>query len=594
MSDSETDIDNDLSLLGKLEVMHVTPFQPAHDESIDRVHGRIKQLEQAISALEAFGDDKQKAIDTNNIVDYSTLKQGEIQLMEKVLETESKRRQLENFSKQQINALEWYKKWGYITQESLEELAQYGVFIKLYEVNDKVLKGIQDRQDIFIIQKINNVSMIALVSENADVQLEFTRIYLPNISNDNLDYRISGTFSEIDTCERILRALRPQKKVLQAALDERNRRFNVRNVQYSGISIDKTVRYWKGFIPEPSANKFMLEAKKHQWGYIIEDPAPDEIGEVPTQIISPRWVERIRPVMNFMGLVPGYKELDVSKVFMLFFTFFTGILVGDAGYGLIFLLLTFLFHRKQKFTKKITFELFYTLSASILFWGILTGTYFGAEFIAQIPFFSKLTINKLASFGGDNIFIQKLMFIIGAVHLTIAHLQLAWRYHNKVKALAQLGWILVVWGLYYVVNKMVLSIPIPEFATWLFIGGALLITLFSNPGSNFFKGVLSSIGNLPLSIINGFSDIISYIRLYAVGLSTVLMASSFNQMALGNGVSTVAAAIVAVLILVLGHGLNMILAAMSVLVHGVRLNMLEYGGHANVEFSGNEYKPFKI
>ncbi len=141
---------------------------------------------------------------------------------------------------------------------------------------------------------------------------------------------------------------------------------------------------------------------------------------------------------------------------------------------------------------------------------------------------------------------------------------------------------------------MVLGIEAPEFMLWLFVGGALLVALFSNPGKSFFKGVLSSLGNLPLSIINGFSDIISYIRLYAVALSTVLMASSFNEMAIGEGITTVASAVGAIVILILGHSLNMILAGMAVIVHGVRLNMLEYSGHADVEYSGTEYNPFKI
>ena len=191
-------------------------------------------------------------------------------------------------------------------------------------------------------------------------------------------------------------------------------------------------------------------------------------------------------------------------------------------------------------------------------------------------------------------FVQKFMFLVGAIHLTIAHLQLAWKYNNSVKAIAQLGWIAIIWGLFLIVNQMVLRVPAPAIMAWLFGVGALLVGLFSNPRAGFFRGMLSSLGSLPLSIINGFSDIISYVRLYAVGLSTVLMASSFNQMAIGDGITTVFAGIGAVVVLILGHGLNMILAAMAVLVHGVRLNMLEYAGHANVEFSGNTYNPFKI
>ena len=192
--------------------------------------------------------------------------------------------------------------------------------------------------------------------------------------------------------------------------------------------------------------------------------------------------------MNFMGLVPGYKEIDVSKIFMLFFVFFTGILVGDAGYGLIFLLATLFIHSRRKFKRKIEFELIYTLSTSIMLWGVLTGTYFGSHVIAEIPFLSRLRINALASFGGNSIVTQQVMFIIGAVHMSIGHLQLGWKYSNNVRALSQLGWVAITWGLYLIVCQMVLGIPAPGIMLWLFIGGAVLIALFSNPGESFFEG----------------------------------------------------------------------------------------------------------
>ena len=354
------------------------------------------------------------------------------------------------------------------------------------------------------------------------------------------------------------------------------------------------VIYCKGFIPEQSVEELVSIAEQNSWGYTINEPDQEEIDEVPTHFQSSKWAQKIRPVMNFMGLVPGYKELDVSNVFMIFFTFFTGVLVGDAGYGLVFLIITLLVHSKKKFAPIIEFKLIYTLSVSIMVWGIITGTYFGSQAIAEISFLSQLRIDKMASFGGDNIFIQRIMFGIGAIHLTIGHLQTAWKYNNSVKAIAQLGWVAIIWGLFLVVNQMVLDITAPAIMPWLFIGGINLVVLFSNPGTNLLKGIISSIGNLPLSIINGFSDIISYIRLYAVGLSTVLMATSFNHMAIGDGITTIVSGVGATLILVLGHGLNMVLAGMAVIVHGVRLNMLEYAGHASVEFSGIEYNPFKL
>nr|WP_320119482.1 hypothetical protein [uncultured Marinifilum sp.] len=594
MPESAVDVDADLRVLGELGVMHVTPFQPAKDESIERVDARIKQLEKAITILDSYDEEKDLNSDFTEIGDYSKQERGEILLMEKVLDAENNRIQLENTKLNLTNDLEWYGNWGKILLKDIKDLNEKDVWIKLYLINDKELKQVSEREDIQVVGRYNDLNQVVLITEDADDKLEYQEIYLPLSEFSNAKISIDDTEKQLEENKNILLQLHAQKNVLIDALDERKRRLDVRNIQYGGIAIDNQVRCWKGFIPEDGVDEFVGVAEKYSWGYVIEEPTPEEIDDVPTLVRTSRWAERIRPVMNFMGLVPGYKELDVSKVFMIFFTFFSGILVGDAGYGLVFLLITFLVHRQQKFAKKVEYSLFYTLSVSIMLWGALTGTYFGSEAIAELPILRSLRIEQLASFGGDSLMIQKLMFLIGAIHLTVGHLQVAWRYNNSVKAIAQLGWVSVIWGLYLVVNQMVLGIPAPGIMIWLFVAGALLIALFSNPGTSLVKGILSSLANLPLSIINGFSDIISYIRLYAVGLSTVLMATSFNEMAIGDGVTTLASGLGAVAVLILGHGLNMILAIMAVLVHGVRLNMLEYAGHASVEFSGNEYTPFKL
>ena len=595
MPDSANDIDAELTALGELGVLHITPLQPAKHESIERVAARIKQLKKAIKVLNQFDDEQYSSPIDDEIPDYSKIERGAVFLMEKVLDAESHQQELEDVKLKSTNDIKWFENWGNITLKDVNDLNAKGIWIKTYLLGDKELKQVADRNDIQVIGKLSELNQVILLTKDADERLlDMEELPFPQQELENAKELLAATNKELEDNKKFLLQLREQKAVLEDGLKERLRRFDVRNIQFEGLAIDKHVRFWKGFIPIEYVDKFIETAEERQWGYVIEDPLPEEMEEVPTLVRTPKWAQRIQPVMDFMGLIPGYEELDVSRVFMVFFTFFTGILVGDAGYGLIFLLITILAHRKKKFAKQIEFGLIYTLSVSIMFWGILTGTYFGSETIAELPILSNLKIEALASFGGDNLIVQKVMFLIGAVHLTVGHLQVAWKFNNSVRAIAQFGWIAIIWGLYLIVNQMVLGIEAPALMVWLFIGGALLVALFSKPGPNLFKGILSSIGNLPLSIINGFSDIISYIRLYAVGLSTVLMAASFNQMAIGDGITTVVSGVGAVLVLILGHGLNMILAAMAVLVHGVRLNMLEYAGHAEVEFAGNEYKPFNL
>jgi Archaeal/vacuolar-type H+-ATPase subunit I len=592
LPNSETEIKANLAILGELGMVHITPFQLPKDGSIDEVDSRVKQLKKAIQILDQYKSKENDPIVNTDRIDKLT--KDENSLLEKVLSTEKEYQNLIQEKKHLNENLHWFKDWGNIALDDFKLLQQKKVFIRLYLANDKDLKAISKQDQFSIVGKLNELHQIVFVTENKDQKLNLTEVKLPEYGKNEVVDLINQNDAILKQCQNLLTALSLHQGVLVKALAVESKSLDLKKVEFSGQKLDNQIVYWKGYMPEESVENLIRVAEENSWGYVIQDPNEDETDEVPTLFKTAKWAEKIKPVMNFMGLVPGYKELDVSKIFMIFFTFFTGILVGDAGYGLVFLLITFLVHRKKKFASSIEFQLMYTLSAAIMIWGILTGTYFGSEAIAEISILNQLRIEKLASFGGDSIFIQKLMFVIGALHLSIGHLQMAWKYNNSIKALGQLGWVAIVWGLYGVVNNLVLGLEAQPITPYLFATGISMVALFSHTGSNFFKGMLSSLGNLPLSIINGFSDIISYIRLYAVGLSTVLMATSFNNMAIGDGVTTVVSGISAVIVLILGHGLNMVLAGMAVLVHGVRLNMLEYAGHASVEFSGREYKPFKL
>ena len=92
--------------------------------------------------------------------------------------------------------------------------------------------------------------------------------------------------------------------------------------------------------------------------------------------------------------------------------------------------------------------------------------------------------------------------------------------------------------------------------------------------------------------MNNITDVISYMRLFAVGLAGLAIAETTNTMASGFGTGVIAV-VARVVILIIGHGLNIILGIISVLVHGVRLNVLEFSGHANVTWSGSAFEPFK-
>ena len=295
-----------------------------------------------------------------------------------------------------------------------------------------------------------------------------------------------------------------------------------------------------------------------------------------------------------MGTLPGYNEVDISFWFLIFFILFFAMLIGDGGYGLIFLITTFLINRKFKNIPREPIFLLYLLSGTTIVWGAITGTWFGVEKIAQLPFLNTLVIQQINSFVATSQgFMMYLCFFIGVIQLSIAHGVIAFNYINSPLALGQVGWISVLWGLFFVAGKLVLNKPLPVITMPLLIAGIVLILLFSNPHRNIFKRIGVTLGDLPLKVISSFSDIVSYLRLFAVGYASSVVAESFNNMAVGSGIDSILKGFIAALILFLGHSLNIILGFMAVIVHGIRLNMLEFSGHLNMQWSGKEYQPFK-
>ncbi len=572
--------------------IHVDNLKQPESNSINRSQSRIDKVNESLSILDSV-EPLDSGVEKDELLKWAT-KSPEM-IIRNILGADEFVEKVSADILSMNNLKRWYDRWSTESNSNdLRRLAKSGVYLKFYTSDKDSLAKIPEDKITQIFEASKGLYLVVLLSCDADDKIsELIEDVPPKYSLEYINKFISRKERQLKGAQDLLGSLVDSKEALQQYLSEQEDILLVRETCRGMEQLYDTVHYMKCYVPEAQLAEVKAIADKYSLGISVMAVEGDD-DNAPTLLKNPKWVNRIKPVMNFMGLVHGYHEIDLSKIFMIFFTFFTGVLVGDAGYGIIFLLLTLFAHSKSKFKAGIEFSLVYTLSVSVMFWGVITGTYFGSPEIAQIPFLSNLIIEQIASFGGDAVIIQKVMFIIGAVHLTVGHLQKAWRYINSVRPLGEIGWVLIVWSLYFVVAEMVLKIDSPEFLKWMFISGVSLVALFSSSGGGFFKGILSSVGDLPLSVISGFSDIISYIRLYAVGLSTVLMAQSFNEMAIGDGLSSVGAYAGAILILIAGHGLNMALAGMAVIVHGVRLNMLEYAGHAGVEFSGSDYVPLKF
>ncbi len=571
--------DSTLKKLRKFGVLHIKDVKPPVSEDIQNIETKLENLNKSLQLIgsEQEGSKKKKEKDPEKIVD-------------RILELNQKREQSNKKLGENQEIQQWYDTWGSISKASLEDLEKAGIYIRFYMADEKAFKKIPEDKITHVARKEQKMVYFALFSESPDERLNFKEVEVPEIDFDEVKKNIQTATDEIKKIEKELADLSKHRKSIVEYKNELEKTIEFSRVKY-GMGEDGEVAFLQGFCPVDRVDQLIETADKNGWGYVVQEP--DDLDEVPTLIRNPKWVRMVEPLFKFMGTLPGYKEQDVSLVFLAFFSIFYAMIVGDAGYGLVFLGATIYLSKKKDVSKDFV-SLMYLVSIATIIWGTISGTWFGSEAISRLPILNLFIIDKIYSFNPDsNAFIMQLTFIIGVVHLSIGHLMNAFKKMNSLTAIADIGWVLALWAVFFVANNIVLGKQLAGVTMPLLISGAVLILIFANFQKNIVKGILTKLGNLPLDIISSFSDIVSYIRLFAVGLATVIVASSFNEMAIGTGINSVVSGIIAAIILLLGHSINIALCGMSILVHGVRLNMLEFSGHVGVQWTGQPYKPFK-
>jgi V/A-type H+-transporting ATPase subunit I len=528
------------------------------------------------------------------------------------------------------------EKWGDFDPAALKELAEKGITLIPYELSKKAFGKLGDNRVIVLGRDKTSVYCLAV-----DTPIPGEGAFrLPERSLSKLRESVETQGKIVSSIEKELAALSSQKGRLEAEQDSLSRDIEFETAKVGmGVVEDcppaATISYITGFIPAPELGALKRAASENGWAFCAADPAAEDAP--PTLIKSGPAVRIIQPLFSFLGTVPGYREYDISPSYLLFFSIFFAMIFGDAAYGLLLFIGTALIGAGiKKKTGKMpdAVKLFCWLAFCTVVWGAVNGAWFAIPYenlpaILQALVLPQFNPNvPLAAFPGilQSVFkmpaeqpgntaywnMQFLCFSIAIIQLVYAHLKNFKKQLPSLSAIAQLGWLVMMVGLYFLILSMLLKMAMPVFAPY-FIGGGLAVYFIfvEQKGGNPLANVGRSFSNfLPtfLNAVSSFADIISYIRLFAVGLAGTSIAQSFNLMsgiggiagagATDTGVSVmdiVLKLLAAAFILVFGHGLNMVMNALSVIVHGVRLNLLEYAGnHLAIEWSGYSYKPFAV
>ncbi len=366
------------------------------------------------------------------------------------------------------------------------------------------------------------------------------------------------------------------------------------------------ILYIKGYVPVEKADSVASLAKENGWGYVAKEPEPEDA--VPTKLKNNKFVNLISPLTDFLGTLPGYREPDISLWFLLFFGIFFAMIFGDAGYGAILTLLSLFAAIKAKSAKKQIHTgvyMFLYLGLMTVLWGTLVCNWFGIAPERLPSFFWMISWERISSITHKGVPIASqlqdknlmhLAFTLGFAQLAIAHIIGVVRNIKSLKFLGDVGSLGMLSGMYFVVLNLVVKMPLPfeqNYILALIGAGFALNFVFSNYESGIGQSILESLKNIInmlLGVVNVFADIMSYIRLWAVGLAGGAISKAVNEMA---GPTLTGALIVAgIAILLFGHGLNYAMNVLSVIVHGVRLNTLEFSNHLGLTWSGFKYEPF--
>ncbi|MFP3089241.1 V-type ATP synthase subunit I [Treponema sp. TIM-1] len=503
------------------------------------------------------------------------------------------------------------EKWGNFDPRSFAEFAEKGIVLIPYELSRKAYESLPEG----IIVLGQDKTTVRVLSVGKEIPGESPWV-LPEHSLAEIDALLADIRDKLADIENRLQALacrqaslEGEQKILLERIEFETARAGMETAD--NVPAEFTVSWLTGFVPQDELGVLKRAAAENGWALLADDPGEDD--NVPTKLKNNPLASLIRPLTDFLEVVPGYNEIDISGFFLFFFVIFFGMIFGDAGYGALIILASVIGILKSA-KKPPILKLLLLLGLSNFTWGLLTCSWFGVKAALlpdvlkniSLPLISNATADRSAM--DQAIVRQNLMilcFSLALLQLSIGHI-LAIVHTKSLKILAHIGNIAMLGGMYFVILSLIASnearqIPLYPLAIYVFAGGFLLNFVFASYEGSIGRSILESLKNIIsviLGIANVFSDIMSYIRLWAVGLAGAAIADTVDTMALQIGgiagpvVVRFMVFILAGGLLIFGHGLNLVLNMLSVLVHGVRLNTLEFSGHVGLTWAGTAYKPF--
>jgi V/A-type H+-transporting ATPase subunit I len=568
--------DQMLEVLKKFGAVHVKRVKRESDPNAARLRRRLSDLKQTASQL-----DKIIALHSTNAAPAS------LSTNVATLETSLEKWQAHTKAIPKLEEeLYHVRSFGPYNKDKIIALKQAGLFLHLYSVPLGKLKPEWSKTyALELLHDSGRKTWFVIVSDS-DIPptIKAQKEELPEHSPADLEHEIKLRKSEREALEAwLFKNAENLKKAIEEesiGIKEQLQDLNARE-QMMQMGFGKVIML-QGWVPAHQADA--LEQTLSQTDTHFERIAPSAGDKPPIMLknrVPARWFE---PIAKLFAM-PTYFELDLTPFFAPFFMLFFGLCLGDGGYGLLMFLILLALGSKVPADYKGIWKLALVLEFFAIIMGLVSGTFFGINLLeTDVPILVDLRGIML---NADQLF--NFALLLGAIQIMFGLALKAvnqWRQNGWSYSMSPVGWMLLLAG----IGGGALSAftLLYQVLCWSGVG---LIIVFSDPKGSI--GVRLGKGLWDLYGITGvFGDLLSYIRLFALGLAGSILGFVVNDISLAIlGSHSIIGPVFFVVMLIIGHGLNIFIASLGAFVHPMRLTFVEFYKNAGFEGGGDPYKP---
>jgi len=484
--------------------------------------------------------------------------------------------------------------WGKYSSIIVDKLEECGIKTRFFKIKAKKFSDqwLKEYPLEIINQVKNDIFLILFNHEDAFFE-NAEEIDLPDFEMHSLNSRLAEMEKKIKVDEEEINHL---AGMAIPVLKKKSQELSVRIEFYKVLEMhtlsegEGKIKILEGWVPESEQVKLIDYLDKK--GILFSNQPPASGEETPVKLVNGKFAKLFEPIGNLFSL-PSYTELDLTVYFAPFFMLFFGFCLGDAGYGIAIFTAATLYKRFASKKLKAFLALGQYFGAATFVMGILFGNFFGIELV-KIAFLSGLNPLFL-----DSSKVFMLSLIIGGVQILFG---LGIKAANQIRqrgflfALSSIGWIVLIINFVlfsFIIDK---SSPLSEaleiIKKGVYIASALFVLLFTNPKAKMHIRLAGGLWSFYSTVTGIFGDLLSYIRLFALGLSSSILGLVVNKMAVAFGEISLIGPILFILIIVFGHVGNLAISSLGSFVHPMRLTLVEFYKNAGFTGGGKKYNPF--